>query len=403
MPKKNEELNLEENEKKKEVNTSKNVKDVKEKILNNRTKNNTNKNVRKNVQQKNGRTSERKNDKNVSKKIANKSNKNLSETKGNVKKVDFPTDKKDTKENLASKTKKEINSSKIKESSKTKSENVIAKTVVSPEKNKEPEKVKEATIIEKIKSFIAKIIAMQEEDKKEEKTKTEAKDKKAKKVETKVKDDAKEEKPTYLTEYYDLPYRYNETVVKILAQTPKRLFVYWDVSDSDKQRYKNAFGDDFFEKTYPVLLVHNEDKNYVTEIQINDFANSWYIDINDPKTKYTIQLGRKFRELPSKLNITKLQEENIVLKTDYLPLAVSNELEAPNDHILFEKLTRTIKFRNIKTYEETEKPVSELKTQFGRVYNIKDFYKEMYKEEVVDGTFDLNNPTSGGMSGTSFQ
>ena len=40
------------------------------------------------------------------------------------------------------------------------------------------------------------------------------------------------------TEYYDLPQKYNETVVKILAQTPKTLFIYWEISDEDIEKYK---------------------------------------------------------------------------------------------------------------------------------------------------------------------
>jgi len=43
-------------------------------------------------------------------------------------------------------------------------------------------------------------------------------------------------KITISPEYYDLPYRYNKTLVKILAQTPKRLFVYWDIADEDRAR-----------------------------------------------------------------------------------------------------------------------------------------------------------------------
>ena len=35
-------------------------------------------------------------------------------------------------------------------------------------------------------------------------------------------------------EYYDLPYRYNQTVVRVLAQTPTTLFIYWDISDIDR-------------------------------------------------------------------------------------------------------------------------------------------------------------------------
>ena len=147
------------------------------------------------------------------------------------------------------------------------------------------------------------------------------------------------EQSDYLPEYYDLPYRYNETVVKILAQTPKRLFIYWDIADSDIEKYRKAFGEDFFEKTYPVLLVHNEELNYTYEIPINDFANSWYIDIKDSKNKYTVQLGRKFKEYPKFVKETQqiIQEENINLQNDYIEIVSSNTLEVPNDHVLFEK------------------------------------------------------------------
>lgn len=47
------------------------------------------------------------------------------------------------------------------------------------------------------------------------------------------------DKKPEIVEYYDLPYRYNQTVVKVLAQTPTTLFVYWDISDSDREKFKN--------------------------------------------------------------------------------------------------------------------------------------------------------------------
>ncbi|MCI8620816.1 MAG: DUF4912 domain-containing protein [Clostridia bacterium] len=87
-------------------------------------------------------------------------------------------------------------------------------------------------------------------------------------------------KPTakpMLAEYYDLPYRYNQTIVKILAQTPSTLFVYWDISDEDKNSLIKAHGENFFYVTRPILVIHNITKNYSFEIEINDFANSWYI------------------------------------------------------------------------------------------------------------------------------
>lgn len=275
---------------------------------------------------------------------------------------------------------------------------------------KEEQKIDELSVIEKIKSFIAKIAAMQEEARKEslaeKEEKTTKKETKASKTKTKSK--AKNEKETkkieYMLEYYDLPYRYNETIVKILAQTPKRMFVYWDISDNDREKYIRTFGEDFFEKTYPVLLLYNEDKKYIREIPINDFANSWYIDIPDPKTKYSIQLGRKFKTYNEvvKVNIQKVQENNIILHTDYLPFANSNVLEVPNDHVLLESLPKFIKFRNVRTNEETIRELKDIKNIFENNYDVKEFYEEHYKEELSEGMFDMANPSSN-LSSSSFK
>ena len=333
--------------------------------------------------------------------------KETSKTTSKAEKTTLAAKKADTK--TTSKKSSEDKKTTKTSASKSKKEkaNSTTKTTNSSKKEKEKkvtpntEKSKEETIIEKIKSFIAKIVAMQEEAKNEELAKKETK-KANKKVKTEKKIDIKKLK--HLPEYYDLPYRYNETVVKVLAQTPKRIFVYWDVADEDRIRYEKAFGKDFYEKTYPVLLVHNDDKDYTMEVPINDFANSWYIDINDSKSKYSIQLGRKFKVVPTKEEIEKVEEYSIILKTDYLPIAQSNILEVPNDRILFNRLPRKIVYRNVKTYEEKEKLVEEIKTPLGILFNLKDFYKNNYKDEINnEEILDLNNPTSGGLSSSTFK
>ena len=285
------------------------------------------------------------------------------------------------------------------------------KKVEKVEKVKEEQKIDELSVIEKIKSFIAKIAAMQEEarkeslvEKEEKSNKKETKTTKERKTKSKAKTEKEVKKVEYMLEYYDLPYIYNETIVKILAQTPKRMFVYWDISDNDREKYIKTFGEDFFEKTYPVLLLYNEDKKYIREIQINDFANSWYIDIPDPKTKYSIQLGRKFRTYNEvvNINIQKVQENQIILHTDYLPFANSNVLEVPNDRVLLDKLPRFIKFRNVRTNEETMRELKDIKNIFGSNYDVKGFYEEHYKEELSEGMFDMANPSSN-LSSSSFK
>lgn len=184
--------------------------------------------------------------------------------------------------------------------------------------------------------------------------------------------------PVINNEYYDLPYRYNDTLVKILAQTPKCLFIYWDISDNDRQKYIQQYGQDFFNNTYPVLIVHNVTKNYDFEVTIDDFTNSWYLKINDEKCKYNIELGRRPRI-------------NDYIPNGYLYVTSSNEIEAPNNHILFDESANTIYFKNVKTNEIFEKNLANLVyiTNLGKV---KRLYSLMYKEEKLDDL--LGNPSS---------
>ena len=128
---------------------------------------------------------------------------------------------------------------------------------------------------------------------------------------------------------------------------------------------------------------------------INDFANSWYIDIEDSKTKYIIQLGRKFRNKPEIVNKSELEEKNIILQTDYLPIAVSNRMESPNDHVLLENIPEFITFRNVKTNEEISKSSRKFTDAYGNNYNIEDFYQMEYKNELSEEMFDMANPSSG--------
>lgn len=185
-------------------------------------------------------------------------------------------------------------------------------------------------------------------------------------------------------EYYDLPYRYNETTVKILAQTPKTLFVYWDISDNDRENYIKEYGTDFFEKTKPVLIIHNTTMNYTFEIEINDFANCWYFNINDEKCEYSVELGRRAKEFTG---------NNIQVPNNYLYITSSNKIESPNGHILFEKNQNVVFYRDVKTNETFSKDVSniEFMKYLGKTYNAYDMYKKIYTDKQI---LDINNPTS---------
>lgn len=238
-----------------------------------------------------------------------------------------------------------------------------------PRKTKENEELKEKKNTTKTKANTTKKVASTKKANKtpatSKKTKT-TKNKKAKNT---------------LVEYYDLPQKYNETVVKVLAQTPKTLFIYWEISDKDIAKYKKQFGENFFETTKPVLIIHNNTLNYTFEVEINDFANSWYLHVNDSKSDYKIELGRR-----------PINNESI--KENYIHISSSNEIESPNDHILFNNSQKMVYFRNVKTNQETSKQVNSLSfiKNMGKIYNIYDIYQELYKNE--ENIEDLTNPSS---------
>lgn len=200
-----------------------------------------------------------------------------------------------------------------------------------------------------------------------------------------------------IVEYYDLPYRYNQTLVKLLYQTPTTLFVYWDISDKDRENYKHIYGENFFEITKPVLIIHNITLNYSHEIDINDFANSWYIHVNDSNCEYIIELGRR----PIYYNAE--------IKENYIYISKSNDMVIPNDKILFNvDILDSLYFRNVKNGEDKYYKLSDLlkkvnKNEFPLInYNsLNELYKAIYGNENIEEIYNLNNPSSGNPSSES--
>ncbi len=203
-----------------------------------------------------------------------------------------------------------------------------------------------------------------------------------------------------VVEYYDLPYKYNQTVVKVLYQNPTTLFVYWEISDNDIENYKKIYGDNFFETTRPALIVYNDTMNYHFEIDINDFANCWYFNIDDRKCDYRVELVRR----PAFYN------EKI--KTNYIHITSSNEIESPNDKILFStNEPYTVYFRNTKNNSQRKVNLPKLLEKlnltnkdfgFPIVRNIYDLYKNIYHiEDVGEFSISLTKPSSGNPSSHS--
>ena len=272
---------------------------------------------------------------------------------------------------------KEIDENKLKKSSKKEETKTTKKAKASASKTKKTTKKvdKKVTSSKSTKKATAKKTTTKKAAAKRKTTTTNSK---SIKVETK-------KNTGNIVEYYDLPYRYNQTIVKLLAQTPTTLFIYWDISDEDRKRFEEQYGSDFFQNTKPILVVHNDTLNYSFEVEINDFANSWYLHVTDSKCDYRIELGRR-----PIIKTDKLKD------TNYIYVTTSNEIESPNDRVLINKEQKMVYFRNVKTNATTSKPLKSLSfmRNMGKIYNVYDLYKTFYKTEHVEEIYDLNNPSS---------
>ena len=93
--------------------------------------------------------------------------------------------------------------------------------------------------------------------------------------------------------------------------------------------------------------------------------------IPDSDCKYEVILIRK-------------NKNSQILPQNSITITSSNQIEAPNDHILFEKLGKNIFFKDVKTGYVQEKDISSFAFMhnIGRIYNIYDLYKEIYKNEL---------------------
>ena len=197
-------------------------------------------------------------------------------------------------------------------------------------------------------------------------------------------------KAEFKAEYYDLPFMYNKTVVKVLAQTPKMLFIYWEISDEDRSKLIDSFGENFFNSTKPVLIVYNDTLNYSFEVTIDDFANSWYLHIDDANCEYHVELGRK------PINHAQQYNQSVYIPY-YIYITSSNEMASPNNKILFD-FNKTIKFKNVKTGQIIEKDINQFKfiTNYG-IFSIQDLYKYLYPNE----NFEVENIELTGSSSKS--
>ena len=96
-------------------------------------------------------------------------------------------------------------------------------------------------------------------------------------------------------EDYEIPWGYGDNKIVLMTKDPHWLFTYWELTDQRKDKLKEEFGANIFVNSYPVLRVYDRTNGHThiySEININDYARSWYINVLSD-CSYQVILGRK--------------------------------------------------------------------------------------------------------------
>ncbi|MBO5179030.1 MAG: DUF4912 domain-containing protein [Clostridia bacterium] len=172
------------------------------------------------------------------------------------------------------------------------------------------------------------------------------------------------------SEYYDLPIKYDQTLIRLLVQSPTRMYAYWEVSDDTMKYFSNNFHN--YSDCTPTLKITNITKNYSYLIPIDPFANNYYIDVEDTGCDYKIELGRtknnEFLNIYTSNNVTmpvfsRIDENDFidsdeVLFGNYLCIADKKKIKVytnKESRKYFQNQTHT-EFENI-TSSDIPKPI----------------------------------------------
>lgn len=113
----------------------------------------------------------------------------------------------------------------------------------------------------------------------------------------------------------NLPLRYGEDKIGLLARDPQLLYAYWETTKEKLDAFIQEFGLELWEKSIPVLKVTNISDGEIFYVRINDFSDSWYINVSKPNSLYMVELGRKLSD------------------SFFISLVGSNSVSTPSDNI----------------------------------------------------------------------
>jgi len=132
-----------------------------------------------------------------------------------------------------------------------------------------------------------------------------------------------------------IPYRYGDTYLTAMVRDPYWLFAYWEIGEAAKEDVCRRYGTRAWESSRPVLKVYDATNRYffdsrqAAEIEINDFADNWYIHTGKPGHSYFIELSRV---MPDGTQIFIARSNMVTTPQDDVSEIVSSEWLLPTTY-----------------------------------------------------------------------
>lgn len=132
-----------------------------------------------------------------------------------------------------------------------------------------------------------------------------------------------------------IPYRYGDTYLTAMVRDPYWLFAYWEIGKAAKEDVCRRYGARAWESSRPVLKVYDATNRYffdsrqAAEIEINDFADNWYIHTGKPGHSYFIELSRV---MPDGTQIFIARSNMVTTPRDDVSEIVSSEWLLPTTY-----------------------------------------------------------------------
>lgn len=104
-----------------------------------------------------------------------------------------------------------------------------------------------------------------------------------------------------LTKKSELPLRYGKDLIVLQVRDPYWIHAYWELSEATINRLKSELGNKFYQarrslRVYDIsnIIFSGNNAHNFFDIEINEFADNWYIDTAGPGRSWCADLGLKF-------------------------------------------------------------------------------------------------------------